>query len=161
MKKIFLISLLIFLVFTGVFARKFVAEGRTFSALGDYKIELADNLITLNGAEHKTFIISYANSNMEITIAVQKVKDGRRYVVLSDALCVQYVCNGNYFGVELLDKSFGKDGFSTSPSALNREEYFHQKALSTGVSCELDNTRLIAAFFPKLLNNYENILAIK
>jgi hypothetical protein len=122
---------------------------------------LADNPITLNGEEHKAFIISYANSNMEITIAVQKVKKGKRYVVLSDALCVQYVCNGNYFGVELLDKSFGKDGYSTSPSSLNRTEYFRQKALTTGVSCELDNTKLIAAFFPMLLNNYENIIAAK
>jgi hypothetical protein len=159
MKKIFLISLLVFAVSAGAFARKFVAEGKTFSALGNYKIELADNPVTLNGEEHKAFIISYANSNMEITVAVQKVKNGKRYVVLSDALCVQYVCNGKYFGVELLDKSFGKDGFSTSSSALNRAEYFRQKALSTGVSCELDNTKLIAAFFPMLMNNYENILA--
>lgn len=161
MKKFLLITLLIFSVSAGAFARKFVAEGKTYSALGDYKIELADNPITLNGIDNKAFIISYANSNMEITITVQKVKGGKRYVVLSDALCVQYVCNGIYFGVELLDKSYEKDGYKTSGSALNRTEYFHQKAISTGVNCELDNTRLIAAYFPMLLNNYENILATK
>jgi len=161
MKKILLIGLLIFSVSAGAFARKFVAEGRTYSALGDYKIELADNPITLNGIDHKAFIISDANSNMEITISVQKIKGGKRYVVLSDALCVQYICNGAYFGVELLDPSFEKDGYKTSGSALNRNEYFHQKAISTGVNCELDNTKLIAAYFPMLLNNYENILATK
>jgi hypothetical protein len=161
MKKLLLISFLIFAVSAGAFARKFVAEGKTYSALGDYKIELADNPITLNGVEYKAFIISYANSNMEFTVAVQKVKEGRRYIVLSDALCVQYVCNGNYFGVTLLDKSFAGEGYKTSPSALNRTEYFRQKAITTGVSCELDNTKLIASYFPMLLNNYENILAIK
>jgi len=161
MKKILLIGLLIFSVSAGAFARKFVAEGKTYSALGDYKIELADNPVTLNGIDHKAFIISYANSNMEITITVQKIKGGKRYVVLSDALCVQYVCKGSYFGVELLDSSFEKEGYKTSASALNRSEYFHQKAISTGVNCELDNTKLIAAYFPMLINNYENILASK
>ena len=161
MKKIILTILLILAVSAGTFARKFVAEGKTYSALGNYKIELADNQVTLNGVENKAFIISYANSNMEITIAVQKVKNGKRYVVLSDDLCVQYVCNGSYFGVELLDQSFEKDGYKTSGSAINRNEYFHQKAISTGGSCELDNTKLIAAYFPMLLNNYENILATK
>jgi hypothetical protein len=161
MKKILLVTILILAVSAGSFARKFVAEGRTYSALGDYKIEIADNPITINGEELKAFVISYANSNMEITVAVQKVKDGKRYVVASDALSVQYVCHGTYFGVELLDKSLEKDGFKTSPSALNRSEYFHQKAITTGQSCELDNTKLIAAYFPMLLNNYENILAAK
>jgi hypothetical protein len=161
MKRVLLITLLIFTVSAGAFARKFVAEGKTYSALGNYKIEIADNPITLNGEELKAFVISYANSNMEITVAVQKVKGGKRYVVLSDVLSVQYVCNGTYFGVELLDKSLEKDGYKTSSSALNRSEYFHQKALTTGQSCELDNTRLIAAYFPMLINNYENILASK
>jgi hypothetical protein len=161
MKKILLMTLLIFSVSAGAFARKFVAEGKTYSALGDYKIEIADNPIILNGEELKAFVIGYANSNMEITVAVQKVKGGIRYVVLSDVLSVQYVCNGTYFGVELLDKSLEKDGYKTSASALNRSEYFHQKALTTGQSCELDNTRLIAAYFPMLINNYENILASK
>jgi hypothetical protein len=141
------------------FARKFVAEGKTYSALGNYKIELADNSMMLGGSELKTFIISYENSKMEISVAIQKTKDGKRYLVLSDALSVQYVCHGKYFGVELLDESFEKDGFKTSASALNRNEYFHQKAITTGERCELDHTKLIAAYFPLLLNNYENIIA--
>jgi hypothetical protein len=161
MKKILLITLLIFVVSAGSFARKFVAEGKTYSALGNYKIEVADNSIMLGGAELKTFVISYANSNMEVSVAIRKSKDGVKYLVLSDALSVQYVCHGSYFGVELLDKSFEKDGYKTSPSALNRTEYFHQKAISTDESCELDQTKLIAAYFPMLINNQENIIAEK
>jgi hypothetical protein len=159
MKKFFLIALLIFAVSAGSFARKFVAEGSTFSALGNYKIEIADNPVLLNSKEMKTFIISYENSKMEVTVAIWQRKDAKTYVVKSDALAVQYVCNGSYFGVEMLDKSFEKDGFKTSFSALNRTEYFHQKALSTTESCELDQTKLIAAYFPMLLNNKENMIA--
>jgi hypothetical protein len=161
MKKIILITLLIFTVNAGSFARKFVAEGKTYSAMGNYKIEVADNSVMLGGTELKTFIISYENSNLEVSVAIRKSKDCKRYLVISDALSIQYVCHGTYFGVELLDSSSGLGDIRTSPSALNRTEYFHQKVLSSGQSCELDQTKLIAAYFPMLLNNQENIIAQK
>lgn len=161
MKRIFLAAALIFAVTMTSFARKFVAEGKTYSALGNYKIELADNLITLNGKELKAFIISYANTNMEVTVAFDKNRKGMKYFVLSDNLSVQYVCNGDYFGVAKLDKELEKDGHKTSDSALNRSEYFHQKIITTGSNCDLDNSKLIAVYFPMLINNYENILAAK
>ena len=64
----------------------------------------------------------------------------------------KYVCNENYFGVQLLDKSFEKDGFSTSIAALNKSEYFHQKAITSGKRGEVENTQMIAAYFPMLIN---------
>jgi hypothetical protein len=161
MKRIFLAAALIFAVSISSFARKFVAEGKTFSALGNYTIETADNPITLNGKELKAFVISYANSNMEISVAFDKNRKGMKYYVLSDNLSVQYVCNGSYFGVAKLDKELEKDGYKTSDSALNRTEYFHQKVITTGSNCDLDNSRMIAVFFPMLINNFENILAAK
>jgi hypothetical protein len=161
MKRMFLISVMIIAVCVTTFARKFVAEGQTYSALGNYKIEIPDSPYLVNGVEAKSFVISYANSNMEIRVAIRADKKQKIYYVLSDVLSVQYVCNGQWFGVALLDKTFEKEGFRTSPSALNKVEYFHQKAITTGESCELDHTRLIAAYFPMLINNYENIMAIK
>ena len=161
MKRFFLASALIFAVCVTSFARKFVAEGMTYSALGNYKIEMADNPVTLNGKELKAFIISYANTNMEVTVAFDKDRKGRKYYVLSDKLSVQYVCYGNYFGVAKLDKELEKDGYITSDSDLNRGEYFHQKAITTSTNCDLDNSRLIAVYFPMLINNYNNILASK
>jgi hypothetical protein len=159
MKRMLFVTLMSLAISTGSFARKFVAEGRTYSALGDYRIEIADNPLAINGKEFKAFVISYNKSDIEITVAVQKMKNSVRYIVISDALSIQYVCHGKYFGVELLDNSLEKEGYITSPAALNRTEYFHQKAIATGESCELDYTRLIATYFPGLLNNSENILA--
>jgi len=162
MKRTFLITVFILATCISVSARKFVAEGKTFSALGNYKIEIADNPIMLNGKEMKAFIITYENTAMEVTVAFSKDKKGMTYYVLSPELSLKYVCNGDYFGVSKLgEKELASDGYSTSESALNRSEYFHQKVISRGGSCDLENSKLIAAYFPMLINNYENIIASK
>ena len=159
MKKIILTAVLISVISTVSFGRKVIAEGGTYSALGDYKIETADNPIQMKGEDCKTFIVSYANTPMEVTIVVCKGRKCKKYVVLSDQLSVQYVCNKYYFGVERLDKSFEKEGYKTSDSGLNRVEYFHQKVLGPGQISELDATRTIAAFFPFLLSNSTDNIA--
>ena len=138
---------------SATFAGKVVAEGPTFTALGNYRIETADIPLPIKGEECKTFIISYANSPMEVKVAICKDRKCKRYLVLSDKLSVQYVCNANYFGVEKLDKTYEKDGYKTSDSELNRSEYFHQKVLTPGKRGELEATQIIAAYFPLLLNN--------
>lgn len=161
MKRMILASVLIVAFSTVSFARKLVAEGKTFTELGNYKIELADNFVLMNGQDCKAFIISYANSPLEVKVVVCKDRRCKRYIVLSDKLSVQYVCNEYYFGVEKLDKAFEKEGFKTSDSALNRIEYFHQKVISRGQGDELENTRLIAAYFPMLLNNITEVIAAR
>ena len=160
MKKMLFLALLTVAFGNASFSREFVAEGKTYSALGDYRIEIADDPITINGDVFKAFVISYQNSPLEVKVVIKKDKKCKKYIVLSDKLSVQYVCNENYFGVERLDKSFEKDGYSTSDTSLDRNEYFHQKVLTSGQGCELDNTRLIAAYFPLLIrNNGENFAA--
>jgi hypothetical protein len=141
------------------FAGKVVAEGQTFTALGNYRIETADNPAFVKGEECKTYIISYENTPMEVTVAICKDRRCKKYIVLSDKLSVQYVCNANYFGVEKLDKAFEKEGFKTSDSELNRTEYYHQKVLTPGRRGEIEATQLIAAYFPMLLNNPTEAIA--
>ncbi len=156
-----LASALLTLFSAATFAGKFIAEGKTYTALGDYRIETSDNQMLLKGESCKAFIISYENSPMKVTVVVCKDKNCRRYVVLSDKLSVQYVCNPSYFGVEKLDKSFAKEGLSTSDEAMNRGEYFHQKVLSPGGRDVIEATQLIAAYFPMLLNNQADAVAWK
>lgn len=151
-------AILIVALSSASFAREFVAEGKTYSALGDYRIEIADNPVMINGEEFTPFIISYQNSTLEVKVAIKKDTDCRKYFVLSDKLSVQYVCNTNYFGVEKLDKSFLQEGFATSDTDLDRSEYFHQKVLTSGQGCELDNMMLIAAYFPRLISNSDEVV---
>ena len=152
MKKFLFAVLLITVFSSATYSREFVATGKTHSTFGDYKIEIADNPVTLNGVDHKAFIISYQNTPLQVTVVVTKGKNCKNYIVLSDKLSVQYVCNENYFGVQLLDPSFEKDGFKTSTAALNNSEYFHQKVISAGKRGEVENTQMIAAYFPMLIN---------
>ena len=157
----FFAALLTVAIGSASFSRELVAEGKTYSALGDYRIEIADTPVIINGDEFKAFVISYQNTPLEVKVAVRKERDCRKYIVLSEKLCVQYVCNPYYFGVERLDKSFAKDGYSTSDLYLDRSEYFHQKVLNSGKGCELDNTRLIASYFPMLIKENGNSVASK
>ena len=105
MKRMFFAALLIVAFSSASFSREFVAGGKTHSALGDYKIEIADNPVMINGEELKAYVISYQNSPMEVKVVIKKDKKCKNFIVLSDKLAVQYVCNGDYFGVQKLDKS--------------------------------------------------------
>jgi hypothetical protein len=161
MKRVILSAVIAIAFCTASFAGKLVAKGPTFTALGNYTIETADNPTFLKGEECKTFTISYENTPMEVTVAICKDRNCRKYIVLSNKLSVQYVCNQNYFGVEKLDKAFEKDGFKTTDSELNRFEYYHQKVLTPGKRSVIEATQLIAAYFPMLLNNPTEAIASK
>lgn len=160
MKRIIVSLLLAVAVCSASFAKKVVAEGQTYTALGTYRIELADKPVMMNGEECKAYNITYQNSPMEVTVVVTKDKNCKKYIVLSNELSVQYVCNANYFGVEKLDKKFEKEGLKTSDSGLNRSAYFHQKVLTPGRRSETEAASLIAAFFPLLLNDTQLVASI-
>jgi hypothetical protein len=159
MKRMFFAALLIVAFSTASFSREFVASGKTYSALGDYKIKIADNPVAINGNQLKAYVISYQNSPMEVKVVIRKDKECKNYIVLSDKLSVEYVCNGDYFGVQKLEKSLEKDGYATSDEALNRSEYFHQKLLVQGRQDDIEATKLIAAYFPMLFK--EDLVAVR
>jgi len=160
MKRILISLLMIGAICTSSFARKFVAEGKTYTNLGNYKIEVDDQFMMVNGKSHRPYVITYENSGLELRVAVDMERGRKIYYVMSDVLSVKYVSNRDYFGIERLGGELEKEGLRTSDTALNRDEYFHQKALTTGRSWRKNNTKLIAAYFPMLLNNQENLLTV-
>jgi hypothetical protein len=153
MKRLIFLVLLTIAFGSATYARELIAEGKTYSALGDYRIETSDKPVIINGEELKAFIISYQNNPMEVTIVIRNGKKCKNYIVLSDKLAVQYVCNENYFGVQRLDPSLKIEGFVPKEEALNRFEFFHQKVIAPGKRGEIENTQLIAAYFPMLVSN--------
>jgi hypothetical protein len=159
MKRMILFTVLLAVVCTVSFGQKVVAKGQTFTAMGDYRVVTTDNPVPLKGNDCTAYKIRYENSPIEVTVIVCKESKCKKYVVLSDKLSVQYVCNKNYFGVERLDKSFESEGYSTSDTNLNRFEYFHQKILGPGQKSELEATQYIAAYFPLLLNPVKPLIA--
>ena len=159
MKRMLLAAVLIIAFCTASFGKKIIAEGKTYTALGDYKIETMDQPVVLNGKTLDAFMISYESTGMKVTVAVEKTRKCKNYYVLSDNLSIQYTCNRNYFGVERLTKDLEKEGFKTSNEALNNEQYYHQRVITKGGNTDLDNSKLIAAYFPYLLKDQEGILA--
>ncbi len=159
MKRMIMAAVLIIAISTAAFSKKLVAEGKTHTAMGNYKVELADNKVPMKGNDCTAYIISWENSPLEATVVICKERKCKRYVVLSDKLSIQYVCNRYYFGVEKLGKEFESEGYKTSDAALNRSEYFHQKVLTASDKTEVENTQLIAAYFPMLLNNATEAVA--
>lgn len=154
-----LAAVLVSMISTVSLATKTIAEGKTFSAFGDYRIEATDNPVQIKGNDCRAFTIRYENTPLDVTVVVCEERNCNKYIVLSEKLSVQYVCNSNYFGVERLDKSLEKEGYKTSDSDLNRVEYFHQKALGPGQMDELDATKIIAAYFPLLFNTSEDMIS--
>jgi len=160
MKRLFFTALLIIAIGGTAVAREVVASGKSFTALGDYKIEKADKPYTIDGKEFTTYIISYQNSPMEVTVVIREGRDCQNYLVLTDKLSIQYVCNDYFFGIERLDKSARKEGLSTSDAALNRTEYFRQKVLCPGKKGEVLNMQLIASYFPVLIKESRDLVTV-
>lgn len=159
MKRMVFSALMIMIISTSLLARKLVAEGNTYSAFGNFRIETADQPLIINGVALDTYIVSYENSNMSVTIAIDKDKKCKRYITISDFLSVQYVCYGTHFGVEKLDKKYVEAGLKTSDAGLDRAEYFHQKVLTQGQKDAIYCMKLIGVYFPHLLNEAEAITA--
>jgi hypothetical protein len=159
-RMLFAVSLLVALS-TASFSSEFVAGGKTQSTLGDYRIETADHPVIINGEELKAYIISYENSPLKVTVAVRKDKDCKSYIVLSDLVSVQYVCNAQYFGVQRLDKNLKVENaaYNASDEYLNTTEYFHQKVITPGKQTEIESAQFIAAYFPMLIK--EEMLAAR
>ena len=161
MKKLVLLTVLLVAICTVSFGKKVVAKGQTFTAMGDYRIETVDNPVPLMGNSCTAYSIKYENSPMDVTVIICKDNKCKRYVVISEKLSVQYVCNKDYFGVKTLDKEFEAQGYATSNEHMNRVEYYHQRVLGPGQKPELEATQLIAAYFPMLITPEEMLTASK
>lgn len=134
-----------------------IAEGETHSALGNYKIDTSEKPFIVSGKKLNTYTISYDSSDIVVTIAIDKTSKGSNYYVISDALSVQYVCCDKSFGITKLDKIIEKEGYKTNKTALNKAAFSQQRILTDGKGSDLENTKLIASYFPLLLNNQDSL----
>jgi hypothetical protein len=151
MKRI-IFAMALVMIFTTSFARK-IAEGKTFSTAGNYRIEKSAAHV-LNGTEFKTYRIFYANTPMNVEVAVVKEKGNKDFIVISDKLTVQYVCNRYYLGVKKLESTFKNEVTMATEKNLNRSEFFRQKKLCAGGKTDREAIRFIAAYFPFLINDF-------
>jgi uncharacterized CHY-type Zn-finger protein len=150
MKRITLIAMLLLTVSMVSMGNNIVAKGQSNTAFGDYKIEKLDDHMVLKGKELDQYMITYEKTNIKVMVVIDKQKKCKKYYVLSDQLPVQYECNGTYFGIKKLDKELATKGFATSLDEMNREEFYHQKVLTSETTATLDHLHLIASYYPGL-----------
>lgn len=161
MKKVVVVLLLTIILIPSGIAGKFTSDGDSFTKLGKYKIEIAESPFILNGKELKTYLITYENAGFTLLVAADKSGDEIKFLTISEALSVQYVSHMTYFGVEKIDQKYVVSALKTSDTFLNRYEYFRQKAIISWEVTELGKIKLIASYYPALLNNIDNLLSAK
>lgn len=150
MKRIFLV-LLVFASMTALSYGKIIVKGESNTSFGSFTIEICDQPMMLAGEELKCYLISYEKSPLTVKVFVDKDKNCKNYVVVSDDLSVMYTCNGKFFGVNKLDKQYQAAGLSTDDAKLDRSDYFHQKVIAQGQTSDFDATVLIASYYPELI----------
>jgi hypothetical protein len=150
MKRI-LFALVLFAAISALSYGKVIARGESNTPFGAYTIELNDKPVMLAGEEMKCYIITYEKSPIQVKVLVDKEKNCKNYLVISDELSVMYTCNGKFLGVNKLDEKYTSSGLSTCEEKLDRLDYFHQKVISQGQTEEFDATMLIASYFPALI----------
>ena len=151
MKRIILL-LVLCVGMTAMSYGKVIARGESNTPFGSYTIELCDQPMALAGEEIKCYLISYSKSPVQLKVYVDKERKCRNYIVLSDELAVMYSCDGNFFGVNKIDKKFRDAGIATDDSKLDRMDYFHQKVIARGQTSDFEAAALIASFFPQLIS---------
>lgn len=151
MKRIIFSAVLILAVCLASFAKRTVAEGESNSAFGAYKIEALDDHMMLKDKELEKYQITYDKSDLKVVVVLDKQKKCKKYYVLTDNLPVQYECNGTYFGIKKLDKELASMGYVTSIGKFNKEEFYHQRVLTSELRGTVDHLNLIASYYPGLL----------
>jgi len=129
---------------------KIVAEGSTYTPFGNYTVKISDDPVVLEGEKVTSYLITYDKSPVSIEILVDKEKNCKNYIVVSEGLSVMYTCNGSYFGINRIDEKYSKEGYVTDETNLDKINYFHQKLIVRGQQAEIPATSLIACYFPLL-----------
>jgi hypothetical protein len=129
---------------------KIVAEGTTYTSFGNYTIKVGDQPVMLEGEKVTCYQVTYDKSPVSIEILVDEEVNCKNYIVTSEGLSVMYSCNGSYFGVNLIDKKYSKEGYVTDETYLDHLNYFHQKILARGKQEEIPAASLIACYYPLL-----------
>ena len=152
MKKLLLSTVLILTICMASIGQNVVTTGESNSAFGNFKIVKMEDHMIYNNKELDKYMITYENSDLKVMVAVDKEKKCRKYFVLSEKTPVQYECNGTYFGIKRLDKDMLAMGYSTSLDNLNREDFYHQKVLVSGITNTIEHLNLIASYYPGLFS---------
>lgn len=101
---------------------------------------------------NSAYTIHYAQLDAPVTVKVVEQDGCKVYLVRTEGYEVQYVCNGNTFGVKYMSQEFATLPVKEMQQKLNRTAYLHQRVLSQEIKSEKEFVRLIACYLPELIS---------
>ncbi len=114
-------------------------------------VESQQSNAVITGGNH-AYTIHYAQLDAPVTVQVVEENDCKVYLVRTEGYEVQYVCNGNTFGVQYMSEGYATLPVKEMQKKLNRTAYLHQRVVSQGIKSEKEFVRLIACYLPELIS---------
>jgi hypothetical protein len=134
-------------------------SGNSQTLLGTYQItELEPEIV--NKETLRKFQLTYENGNAPITIFLNERTKCKDYIVRSNVMEVQYVCNKQGFGATTVNSKFSMYPEQTNELFLSTEALGYQSKITDGEISIEKALGLIACYYPSLLKNMQNITAV-
>ncbi len=133
--------------------------GNSQTVLGAYQItELEPE--TIKKETLRKFQLTYENGNAPITIYLNERSKCNDYIVRSNVMEVQYVCNKQGFGATTVNSKFSLYPEQTNNMFHSTEALGYQSKITDGEISIEKALGLIACYYPSLLKNMQNIATV-
>lgn len=133
----------------------FMSNAKTKNAVtqfGTYAVHQTDNANAVVKASNNEYTIHYEQFDAPVSVKIVKKGKYKIYLVRTQGYEVQYVCNGNKFGVEYMSEGFATQATKEMKKKINRTAFLYQRVLSQEIKSEKEYVRLIACFLPELMS---------
>ena len=128
-----------------------LVSGQSLTELGQYSINVSDDLIRIGAEALKTYELKYSNSDSPVLIGVKKTKKCMNFIVRTDNFEVEYVCNKHVFGVKRINKDYQTVDTKKINEMMDNADFYTQRVISQNPKTETELLGLIACYFPSLI----------
>lgn len=128
-----------------------VLSGNSLTELGTYSIIKAEVPMVVDDQVLETYELVYENASNPVRIGIINEKKCTTFLVRSDEVEVQYVCQKGVFGVRKMDKKYRELEEKSSDSKMDRINYLSQRIITQKQKSDKELLGLIACYFPVLV----------
>lgn len=128
-------------------------NGQSLTELGQYSIRLSHETLKFGDEALKTYELTYANSNSPVLIGVKKTKNCMSFIVHTDKIEVEYVCNKHVFGVKRIEQAYQTIPTDAINKMMDNADFYTQRVISQYPKTEEELLGLIACYFPSLVQD--------
>jgi len=131
--------------------------GNSQTILGNYQLTEVEPE-TIDNQTFRKFELIYENGNAPVTIYLNQRSKCNDYIVRSNVMEAQYICNKKGFGATTVNSKFRKYPEQINNMFLSTEALRYQSKITEGQLPVEKALGLIACYYPSLLKNIQNIV---